>query len=106
LFESQVVHDLRVLAQPARAEVRFYRDNKGLEVDAIVEARDGSWLGVEVKLGSSRIDEGAAHLLALREKLDPGVQTRCAGLLVVVVDSPTYLRPDGVIVTSLASLGP
>lgn len=106
LFESQVVHDLRVLAQPIRAEVRFYRDNKGLEVDAIVEARDGRWLGVEVKLGTPRIDEGAAHLLALRDKLAPDTQARCAGLLVIVADSPTYLRPDGVAVTSLASLGP
>ena len=106
LFESQVIHDLRVLAQPLRAEVRFYRDNKGLEVDAIVERRDGRWLGVEVKLGVSRLDEGASHLLALRDKLDPAVVERCAGLLVVVADSPTYIRPDGVVVTSLASLGP
>lgn len=106
LFESQVVHDLRVLAQPSRAEVHFYRDNKGLEVDAIVEARGGSWLGIEVKLGTSRVDEGAAHLLAMREKLAPDVQARCAGLLVVVADSPTYVRRDGVTVTSLASLGP
>ncbi len=29
LFESQVVHDLRVYAQPHRGSVRFYRDNKG-----------------------------------------------------------------------------
>lgn len=106
LFESQVVHDLRVLTQPVRAEVRFYRDNKGLEVDAIVEHRDGRWLGVEAKLGAGRIDEGAAHLLALRDKIDPATTARCAGLIVVAADTPTYLRPDGVLVTSLASLGP
>jgi hypothetical protein len=29
LFESPAIHDLRVDAQPHRAEVRFYRDNKG-----------------------------------------------------------------------------
>ncbi len=106
LFESQVVHDLRVLTQPLRAEVRFYRDNKGLEVDAIVEHRDGRWLAVECKLGAGRIDEGARHLLALQDKLDPATAARCAGLLVVAADTPTYLRPDGVLVTSLASLGP
>jgi uncharacterized protein len=106
LFESQVVHDLRVLAQPLRAEVRFYRDNKGLEVDAIVERRDGRWLGVEVELGVSRVDEGARHLLALRAKLASAVVERCAGLVVVAADTPTFLRPDGVLVTSLASLGP
>jgi uncharacterized protein len=106
LFESQVAHDLRVLAQPLRADVRFYRDNKGLEVDAIVEHRDGRWLAVECKLGAGRIDEGATHLLALRDKLDPATAARCVGLVVVAADTPTYLRPDGVLVTSLASLGP
>lgn len=59
LFESQVIHDLRVYAQPHRGSVRFYRDNKGLEVDAIVEAVDGRWVAVEVKLGHNQVDEGA-----------------------------------------------
>ena len=56
LFESQVIHDLRVYAEANRATVRFYRDNKGLEVDAVVESRDGRWVGVEVKLGVHRVD--------------------------------------------------
>lgn len=106
LFESQVVHDLRVYATQHRADVRFYRDNKGLEVDAIVETRDGRWIGVEIKLGASRIEEGVANLLALREKLADDVNTRCGALIVVVADSPTYTRPDGVIIASIASLGP
>jgi uncharacterized protein len=106
LFESQVIHDLRVYAQPHRAEVRFYRDNKGLEVDAIVEAADGRWIGVEVKLGHHRVDEAADNLLALRGKLADQVNERCGGLVVVIADTPTYTRPDGVIVTSIASLAP
>jgi predicted AAA+ superfamily ATPase len=106
LFESQAVHDLRVYAQPHRAEVRFYRDNKALEVDAIVEARDGRWIGVEVKLGHHRVDDGARNLLALREKLSPAARDACGALVVAVADSPTYTRPDGVLVTSIASLGP
>jgi predicted AAA+ superfamily ATPase len=106
LFESQAVHDLRVYAQPHRAEVRFYRDNKGLEVDAIVEARDGRWIGVEVKLGHHRVDDGARNLLALKEKLASDARDACGALVVVVADSPTYTRADGVLVTSIASLGP
>jgi predicted AAA+ superfamily ATPase len=106
LFESQVVHDLRVYAQPHRGTVRFYRDNKGLEVDAIVEATDGRWIGVEVKLGYSRVDAAAQNLLALREKLSTEANSACAALIVVVADSPTYTRADGVLVTSVASLGP
>lgn len=106
LFESQVIHDLRVYAQPHRGSIRFYRDNKGLEIDAIVEAVDGRWIAVEVKLGHQRVDEGARNLLALREKLSPEANATCGALLVVVADSPTYTRPDGVVVTSVASLGP
>lgn len=106
LFESLVVHDLRVYAQPHRGQVRFYRDNKGLEVDAIVEAHDGRWIGLEVKLGHHRVDEGARTLLALRSKLSQDTNDRCGALVVVVADSPTYVRPDGVVVASVAALGP
>ncbi len=106
LFESQVIHDLRVLAQPHRADVRFYRDNKGLEVDAIVESTDGRWLAAEVKLGHAAVNEAASHLLALREKLAEPVRASCGALVVIVADSPTYVRADGVLVTSIASLGP
>jgi predicted AAA+ superfamily ATPase len=106
LFESQAVHDLRVYAQPHRGAVRFYRDNKGLEVDAIVEAVDGRWIAVEVKLGHHWVDEGARSLLALRRKLSAETNAACGALVVIVADSPTYTRPDGVVVTSIASLGP
>jgi predicted AAA+ superfamily ATPase len=106
LFESQVIHDLRAYAQPHRATVRFYRDNKGLEVDAIVEARDGRWIGIEVKLGHNRVDEGAANLLAMRARLSDEANAASGALVVVVADSPTYTRSDGVVVTSVAALGP
>jgi len=106
LFESQAIHDLRVYAQPHRGQVRFYRDNKGLEIDAIIEAADGRWLAAEIKLGHNRVDEGARNLLALREKLTPSTNAACGALLVLVADSPTYTRADGVVVTSIAALGP
>jgi len=43
LFESMVIRDLRVYAQPADAQVFQYRDSSGLEIDAVVEAADGRW---------------------------------------------------------------
>jgi hypothetical protein len=106
LFESQVIHDLRVYAEPHRATARFYRDNKGLEVDAVVEDPDGRWVGLEIKLGQSWIDEGAGNLLAMRGKLTEAEAAKCGALVVVSSDTPTYVRPDEVIVTSLAALGP
>jgi len=106
LFESLVVHDLRVYAQPHRATVRFYRDNKGLEVDAIVEATNGRWSAFEIKLGHHRVEEAARNLLALRGKLTDDVNAACGALVVVIADTPTYVRTDGVVVTSIAALGP
>lgn len=106
LFESQVVHDLRVYAAVHRSTVRFYRDNKGLEIDAIVEARDGRWVAIEVKLGPDRVNEAASSLISLRSKVAEEVRDQCGALVVVTADSPTYVRPDGIVVTSIASLGP
>ena len=61
---------------------------------------------MEVKLGTNRVDEGAQNLLALRKKVAEDVADRCGALVVVVADSPTYTRPDGVTVTSVGALGP
>jgi hypothetical protein len=48
LFESLVVRDLRVHAQAMEGTVYQYRDNTGLEVDAVVELADGRWGAFEV----------------------------------------------------------
>ena len=50
LFESLVVRDLRVYSQPDRGELFHYRDDTGLEADAVIERDDGAWIAVEVKL--------------------------------------------------------
>jgi predicted AAA+ superfamily ATPase len=54
LFKSLVVRDLRIYAQAADAHVLHYRDDGGLEVDAIVEAGDGRWMAFEVSSSKDR----------------------------------------------------
>ena len=68
LFESMVVRDLRVYAAALGGEVFHYRDNTGLEADAIVELPDGEWAAFEIRLGSAPAvtDPAAAALLKLR----------------------------------------
>lgn len=70
LFESLVVRDLRVLAQPLDGEVFHYRDSYGAEIDAIVECADGRWGASEVKLGAAQIDAAAKRLLGAVEGID------------------------------------
>jgi predicted AAA+ superfamily ATPase len=105
-FESLVVHDLRVLASLLDGEVSHYRDSSGLEVDAIVELRDGRWAGIEVKMPEAAIDAAAKNLLKCKAKLDERVAEACAFLAVVTSGQASYLRDDGVFVLALGHLGP
>lgn len=102
LFEAQLVHDLRVYAQALRARGVFHlRDMKGREeIDAIVELRDGSWVGFEAKLSHNEVDAAAAHLLRVAKK----VSSSPAALIVVIPSGPAFQRSDGVWVVPLAAL--
>lgn len=107
LFESLVVRDLRVYAQANRADVYHYRDKSRLEVDAVVERDDGSWIAVEAKLGSPGPVEAAAEsLLALRAKVDTAVCGLPRALVVVTSTGRPYQRDDGVGVVPITALRP
>jgi predicted AAA+ superfamily ATPase len=106
LFESLVVRDLRVFAQAADAEVFQYRDNTGLEIDAILECHDGRWAAFEVKLGQSQIDEAAATLRAFADRIDTKKCGAPAALAVITGNGYGYVRPDGVAVIPIGTLGP
>lgn len=95
LFESLVIRDLRVLAQPLGGRVLHYRDNKGLEVDAVVVCDDGRWGAFEVKLGSTRIDEAAENLLAFARKVDTSRWGEPGVLGAVTGTGHAYRRKDG-----------
>ncbi len=106
LFESMVIRDLRIYAQAAEAEVLQYRDNTGLEVDAIIQAGDGRWAAFEVKLGAARVDEGAASLLKFVERVDLDQCGKPSALGVIVSDGYAYVREDGISVIPIGALGP
>ncbi|OIQ83245.1 hypothetical protein GALL_349480 [mine drainage metagenome] len=106
LFESLVVRDLRVYADAADAAVYHYRDSDGLEVDAIVEARDGTWGAFEVKLGTGQIDQAAAQLLRFAEKVDTTKVGAPAVLGVITANGYGLTRPDGVVTLPIGTLGP
>ena len=106
LFESLVLRDLRVYSQPLRAELSHYRDDKDLEVDIIIVLPDGRWAGVEVKLGTAWIDEGASNLLKMAERVDQDVNGAPTFLAVVTASGSAYQRKDGVLVLPIGLLGP
>jgi predicted AAA+ superfamily ATPase len=106
LFESLVVRDLRVYADASDATVSHYRDSDGLEVDAIVEARDGTWGAFEVKLGTGQIDQAAAQLLRFVDKIDTAKVGAPAVLGVITANGYGLTRPDGVVTIPIGALGP
>ena len=106
LFESLVIRDLRVYAQAADADVLHYRDNTGLEVDAIVEARDGRWAAFEVKLGQAAIDEASETLRRFAGRVDTKKCGEPSMLAVITGTGFAYVRPDGVAVIPIGSLSP
>ncbi|MBA3743978.1 MAG: ATP-binding protein [Sporichthya sp.] len=106
LFESLVVRDLRVYSQSVDARVLHYRDNTGLEVDAIVERADGAWAAFEIKLGPVLIEDGAASLLRFARRVDTTKTGPPALLGVIVGTGFGYVRPDGVAVIPIGALGP
>ena len=111
LFENLVMRDLGVFLSTypgIRNTLHYYRDDKGLEVDAIVE-HGGRWGAIEVKLSDTKTDEGAASLKALSAKLTRDAVARNAkpAFLAVVVGrgSLAYTRTDSVHVIPIAALG-
>ncbi len=50
IFENQVMKDLNVFAQSLNGKLYFYRDEKGHEIDAIIELDDSRWIAIEIKL--------------------------------------------------------
>lgn len=106
LFESSVVRDLRVYSQAGRGEVRQFRDNKGLEVDAIVEL-DGRWGAFEIKIGGEKnVEEAASNLLKFAGEIDTKRSGEPAALGVIVAGGYGYARDDGVQVIPVTALGP
>lgn len=107
LFESLVIRDLRIYGQANDAVVFHYRDNTGLEVDAVVEGRDGRWAGFQVKLGGEKnIDEAAGDLLTFAQRIDTGKSGAPASLGVIVGSGYGYMRKDGVAVIPIGALAP
>ena len=106
LFETLCVRDLRVYADSLFGNVYHYRDKSGLECDAVVHLRDGSYGLIEIKLGGDRlIEEGSRNLKALSEKLDTAKMKEPSFLMVLTgTGKYAYRRDDGIYVVPIGCL--
>lgn len=107
-FETLAIRDLRIYADALDGQVYHYRDKNGLECDAILHLRNGSYGLVEIKLGGDNlIEDGAANLKKLRDDIDTSHMQAPAFLMVLtgLGDFP-YRRDDGVFVVPIGCLKP
>jgi len=106
IFENLCVRDLRVYADALDGSVYHYRDKTGLECDAVIHLRNGSYGLVEVKLGGDKlIEEGAESLKRLAERIDTEKMREPAFMMVLCGVAPfAYKREDGVYVVPVTCL--
>lgn len=104
LFESLAVRDLRIYSQSIGGDVFHYRDEDGLEVDAVVHLHNGKWCAIEVKLGTYQLDAAAANLLRFARKIDSESMNPPSFLAILTGTEYAYTREDGVHVIPLGCL--
>lgn len=112
LFETLCIRDIRTYlsARPetADASLFYYRDDYGLEVDAIIELVDGRWAAIEIKLSEDKVQKGIESLLRLKNKVkeNPAAQNREPEFLAVLVGRTSIARktPEGVYVVPVTCL--
>ena len=112
LFEELVLRDLRTYTSCMDSAlpdpIRYYRDSDNLEVDAIIELRDGRWAGIEIKLSENKAKEGVENLLRLKRKLklNPMARNPDPVFMAVLTGKADFCRqtPEGVYVFPITSL--
>ena len=113
IFENMAMRDLSVYARSLElldeTPVRHYRDDSGLEADAIVQLADGRWAAFEFKVSEDKVPAAVASLKRLRRKLteNPRSQTRQPAFMAVITGNGEYARKaeEGIYVIPLRTLG-
>lgn len=113
VFENMAVRDLSVYARALDllddVPVRYYRDDSGVEADAIVQLADGRWAAFEFKVSEDKVEKGVASLERMRRKVceNPRSQTRPPEFMAVITGVGEYAREvaEGIVVVPLRLLG-
>lgn len=113
VFENMAVRDLSVYARALDllddVPVRYYRDDSGVEADAIVQLADGRWAAFEFKVSEDKVEKGVASLERMRRKVceNPRSQARPPEFMAVITGVGEYAREvaEGIVVVPLRLLG-
>ena len=110
LFENLVLRDLLAYAEAHHAHVLHYRDDTGLEADAVYQLEDGRYALIEIKTGVNAVSGAEKNLMRFHELIQrhnekagmdsehPGVMYRePSALIVICAAAPmAYTTSNGV----------
>lgn len=105
-FENLCVRDLKIYSDALDGRVYHYRDKNGLECDAVIHLRNGSYGLVEIKLGGdTRIAEGVETLNKLAANIDISKMKQPAFKMILTGTGPcAYKRKDGILIVPIGCL--
>ena len=105
-FEDFAIRDLRIYAELMNGTIRHYRDNAGLECDAIIHLTNGRWAAIEIKLGGNDLIEyGAKKLKLLKNKIkEKSDLNEPEFMMILTAFGNLYTRSDGIIVVPINCL--
>ena len=107
LFESLVERDLYSYCDSIDAKLYHYQDYKNRERDAVIELDDGTYCGIEIKLGANQIEEAAKNLVKINDSIKKEGGIPAKSLCVICgLTNAAYRRKDGVYVVPITSLRP
>lgn len=110
IFETLCIRDLKVYSAALDGYVNYYRDRYGLEADCVLHLADGRYALIEFKLGSREIEEGAKHLLGIKQLIRKANDEKRARLrepdlmMIITGEEMAYTRPDGVKIIPIGAL--
>lgn len=105
-FEDITIRDLRIYSSFLNGSIKHYRDNAGLECDAIIHLANGKWAAIEIKLGGNQlVDSGAKKLNLLKNKIkEKSSEREPEFMMILTAFGPLYTREDGILVVPINCL--
>ena len=106
LFEALCIRDLRIYVDELDGSISHYRDDYGLECDAVIHLNNGKFALVEIKLGGKEEDTAAEHLIELESLLLSKGYVMPQFKMILTGGELGYVREDGVMIVPIGCLKP
>jgi predicted AAA+ superfamily ATPase len=109
LFENLVSRDLSIYSSLLGGTIKHYRDRFGVECDCIITFKNGKYCLVQVKLGSSKIQEAIDSMLRICNKIESKMEDNPSlklpdFMMVITAGEYAYKSKEGVYIIPLGCL--